>query len=176
MANIDEMTIVQGTPAYLESPPTTGVPPPVVTLSQVLPFQELTWENFERLCLRLVRQDSEVEHTQLYGVRGQGQQGIDLYIRAFDGSYAVHQCKRIQEITPSHVRKSVEEFLNGSWANRAKKFVLCTSQSVAPTELADECEKQTQLLKSKGVDFVVWDREKISDLLKGHPPLVFDFF
>ncbi|MGC2413331.1 MAG: hypothetical protein WA459_11630 [Stellaceae bacterium] len=40
--------------ADLNAPP-NGVPahPPVTTRPQVLPFGELTWENFERLCYRL---------------------------------------------------------------------------------------------------------------------------
>jgi hypothetical protein len=160
----------------LESPPSGSIALPVVSLSPVTPCELLAWQNFERLCVRLTRLQSEIEHSQLYGVAGQSQEGIDLYARAFDGSYAVHQCKRIQDIGPSDVRNAVTKFLDGSWANRAKKFVLCTSQSVAPTELAEECEKQTQRLKSKGVEFVVWDREKISDLLRSHPRLVFDFF
>jgi hypothetical protein len=40
-------------PAYLNTPPLTVVNPPVVTRAQELPFGELAWEDFERLCLRL---------------------------------------------------------------------------------------------------------------------------
>jgi len=74
------------------------------------------------------------------------------------------------------VQKAIQKFLDGSWANRAKKFVLCTNQSVTPTKLAEECEAETHVLKSKGVKFVVWDQERSSELLRGHPRLVFDFF
>jgi hypothetical protein len=42
--------------------------------------------------------------------------------------------------------------------------------------LAEERENQAQLLKAKGIKFEVWDREIISDLLRGQPRLVFDFF
>ena len=50
------------------SPP-DGVPPApsVVTRAQVLPFGELTWENFERLCRRLVSFEGDVEHRARYG-------------------------------------------------------------------------------------------------------------
>ena len=170
------MTSVSGVPSYLESPPTESTAPPVVTLNPVLPCELLTWPNFERLCLRIVRLDSEVEHSQLYGVGGQSQEGIDLYARGFDGSYAVHQCKRIQDIGPADIRKAVDNFLKGTWADRAKRFVLCTSQSVTPKGLAEERENQTQLLKAKGVEFTVWDREEISGQLRDQPRLVFDFF
>jgi len=77
--------------------------PPVETRVQVLPFHDLAWENFERLCLRLARDHGVVVHSadhaagdtetgrmsarqagaqgRLYGTRGQNQQGIDLYVR-----------------------------------------------------------------------------------------------
>jgi hypothetical protein len=170
------MVSLNGVPSYLESPPTESIAPPVVTVSAVLPCDLLAWPNFERLCLRLVRLDSEVEHAQLYGVAGQSQEGIDLYARSFDGSFAVHQCKKIKDIGPADIRNAVDKFLKGTWANRAKKFVLCTSQSIARKELADECENQGQLLKAKGVEFAVWDSEEISGQLRGQPRLVFDFF
>jgi hypothetical protein len=44
----------------------------------MLPFESLTSVNFERLVLRVVRQDADVEHAQQYGEPGQDQHGIDL--------------------------------------------------------------------------------------------------
>ena len=96
-----------GDPGSWAGPPsrlhTLAVPsridPPVETRHQVLPFDCLAWENFERLCLRLAIGRGEVVHSadfggnaaadgrgnardgRLYGVRGQDQQGIDLYVR-----------------------------------------------------------------------------------------------
>lgn len=77
--------------------------PPVDTREQVLPFDCLAWENFERLCLKLALERGKVDHAVdhaagdretgrmsarearaqggLYGTRGQKQQGIDLYVR-----------------------------------------------------------------------------------------------
>ena len=167
---------VPGVPSSLESPPSGGVAPPVVSLYSVLPCELLTWKNFERLCVRLTRLEAEIEHSQLYGVGGQSQEGIDLYARAFDGSYSVSQCKRIENLGPSELRKAVTKFLEGSWAKRAKKFVFCTSKGALRTKLAEEREEQTQRLKAEGVEFAVWDCEEISNLLKSQPRLVFDFF
>lgn len=78
-------------------------PPPVTTRQQTLPFDELSWENFERLCLRLAKMRGDVTGAvdcsgqdagtgrmtarqalvqgRLYGTRGQEQQGIDLFVR-----------------------------------------------------------------------------------------------
>src|ERR1700741_2051090 len=87
-------------PTWLETPADAIPKPPVETRVQELPFGELQWKNFERLCLRLVRLESNVEHCQLYGKRGQQQHGIDLYARrrSPDG-YSVYQCKRERNST-----------------------------------------------------------------------------
>jgi hypothetical protein len=63
------------------TPPSKGVKPPVNSNLQELPFNELTWENFEKLCVRLARLEGNVEHCQRYGVQGDEQGGIDLYAR-----------------------------------------------------------------------------------------------
>jgi hypothetical protein len=68
-------------PSWHHVPAEGGVAPPVRTRAQLLPLGALSWENFERLCLRLAQRESDVEHCQLYGLRGQAQQGIDLYGR-----------------------------------------------------------------------------------------------
>ncbi|MFM6053760.1 MAG: hypothetical protein ACKPA7_19400, partial [Sphaerospermopsis kisseleviana] len=50
-------------PSWLETPPDTNkIDHPVETQQQELPFEKLTWENFERLCLRLARLEGNVEH------------------------------------------------------------------------------------------------------------------
>lgn len=53
---------MQSIPAWLDSPPErTFPPPPVETRAQTLPYRELTWENFERLILRIVRREETVD-------------------------------------------------------------------------------------------------------------------
>jgi hypothetical protein len=76
--------------------PADAVPanPPVITRVQVLPFGELTWENFERLCYRLAGSAERVEYVARYGRSGQAQQGIDLFARMANGKYEVWQAKR----------------------------------------------------------------------------------
>ncbi|PXF61700.1 MAG: hypothetical protein C4B59_02250 [Candidatus Methanogaster sp.] len=71
----------QRVPSWLETPLLSKIDPHIETRKQELPFGELTWEDFERLCLHLVRLGSNVEHCQLYGVCGQKQKGIDFYAR-----------------------------------------------------------------------------------------------
>jgi hypothetical protein len=69
---------LQALPQWLESDPDLHPLPPATALLQELPFDQLSWENFERLCLRLARTSADVEDCRLYGTAGQSQGGIDL--------------------------------------------------------------------------------------------------
>ena len=70
-------------PPWLMLPATGGLKrSPTRTRLQLLPVGELEWENFERLCCRLTNTDGDVEQwAQLYGERGQKQDGVDIYVR-----------------------------------------------------------------------------------------------
>src|SRR4051812_49420796 len=102
-------------PTWMQTPPSSRVAPPVATRPQELPFGSLSWEDFERLCLRLASREGRVDHCQLYGVRGQEQGGIDLYARPrLAAKYRVYQCKREKTFGPAKINAAVEKFLGGS--------------------------------------------------------------
>lgn len=91
----DEILELDTVPIALLLPPALDVAPPVVTKLQVLPCHELSWQNFERLCVRLASLDGDIDHCQLYGTSGQNQHGIDLYARGkLTNKYRAYQCKR----------------------------------------------------------------------------------
>jgi hypothetical protein len=162
---------------YLYAPPETKVgPPPVRTHAQLLPFGDLSWPDFERLCLRLADLESDVEHAQLYGVAGQAQEGIDVYARHKGGDYTVYQCRRVESFTASGIEKVVDDFLAGIWRDRAIELVLCTSADLSRTELAVAVEAGNERLRSIGKRFVPWDSNRLSTKLKELPQLVLDFF
>lgn len=164
-------------PSYPNTPPRSKVRPPVDTRAQELPFGELAWEDFERLCLRLARHEGDVLHCQLYGTRGRNQEGIDIYARLKGpATYRVYQCKREVNFGASKIRRAVAKFLDGGWAAKSTSFVLCTKESLVETTRADELEAQRKVLEQRGVDLVVWDSGQLSSLLKARPLLVDDFF
>src|SRR4051794_23529314 len=84
--------------AYLDEPPEGPLaPPPVQTAAQMLPFHELRWRNFERLCRRLVREESEEgDDVRFYGTAGQKQGGIDIVRRRSGGQFVTYQCKQLE--------------------------------------------------------------------------------
>jgi hypothetical protein len=144
---------------------------------QSLPFGDLRWDDFERLCLRLARSDHEVEDARRYGTPGQDQYGIDLFARrAGTSGYTVYQCKKVERFGPADIGAAVDKFLEGPWAARADRFVLCTSQSLASTQLADRLNTERKRLADHDVAFTPWDADALDILMKDHPELVDDFF
>ena len=160
---------------WLDSEP-SEVGPPTQTRQQKLPFTELTWKNFERLCFRLANLSGDVEDVRFYGTRGQKQEGIDLYVRRSDGEYETWQCKRYKKITKKVLRDSVKKFLDGDWAKRTRKFRFAVASSLNLTGLAEEIVAQSELCKSYNIKFLPMDRDNLSVMLKNHPELVDDFF
>lgn len=162
---------------WLVTPPDSKLNPPTTTRVQELDFGALTWENFEKLCFRLASLEADVEHCQLYGVRGQSQKGIDIYARMkSDNSFTVYQCKRENNFTAGKIRTAVDTFRAGTWADKAKRFVLCTKESLIETQLADEIETQREVLKEEKISFVIWSSVQLSDKLRDLPELVDEFF
>ncbi len=164
-------------PSWLETSPISQVKPPVETRVQELPFGELWWEDFERLCLRLARLEANVEHCQIYGVPGQNQEGIDIYARQkFSEKFRVYQCKRVNNFGPSKIKEAIRKFIEGEWVSKTDSFVLCTKEGLNSKDRSDEIETQSSLLREKGVTLLVWDSNQLSMKLKDLPKLVDDFF
>lgn len=167
-------------PAYLESPPDqVPPPPPVATRPQELPFGQITWENFERLCLRLARRETDIRQCFLYGQRGQDQRGIDFIGYAGDvlnRQVRVYQCKREATFGPTRMRETVDEFLAGNWDPKPTRFVVCSSIPLRSTDVQEEIRQQISRLDAAGIEFHIWDADVLSERLKGLPDLVDDFF
>lgn len=71
--------------------------PPIETRLQDLPVEKLTWENFERLCLRLSGKNAEAESWECYGRKGQAQAGIVQRLAKNQQTY----CKFIEGLKKS---------------------------------------------------------------------------
>lgn len=165
--------------AELAEPPDGAYPdPPVETAAQVLPFEQLSPENFERLCMRLARLEGTPTRTRLYGTPGQAQHGIDIYSRLPSGRYATYQCKRYTELKASDIGLAVSEFLDGKWAGRSERFVFCCATSTNRTDLEEEIEAQEHRLAARDppIAWDVWDGEELSFRLIEHPDIVQLFF
>lgn len=112
-----------------------------------------------------------------YGVPGQRQFGIDIYSRVPSGRYATYQCKRYATVDAGDVVAAVDGFVDGRWASRSERFVLCSAASLDRTEFEETIEVQTERLANHGsVVFEVWDAESLSTRLRDHEDIVELFF
>lgn len=164
--------------SWLNTPP-SGVPTqPTQTRPQVLPFETLHWQDFEKLCYRIIKLESGVEYCKTYGSQGSTQSGIDIFARTNSSSkYKVYQCKNEANFGPAKIKSAVEEFLDGEWIDKSEEFILCTQESLSSTtDRADMLEAQDKVLKAKGVRLISWDNQELSTKLKLYPELVDDFF
>jgi len=168
----------EGVPTWLETP-AMDIPAtfPTVSRLQLLPLDDLSWENFERLCLRYVRSRANVVRTQLYGVKGQAQHGIDLYVRLTDPlRYEVYQCKKLAALTADDITRAVGKFLAGKWHDRSSAFRIMTSRLIEDTKIAEAIEAAAKRLEAQEIAFEVLGAVQISTWLKDQPRLVDDFF
>ena len=185
-------------PSWMLVPPSiVDVPHPIETTPQLLPFDGLNWEDFERLCLRIIQKEADAIHvdlragipatnpvTKMYGERGQAQSGIDVYVRdrlvlGEDPPmrrYTCLQSRRIKEVTKAGLRNAADDFREGRWADVSRKFIYATSASMRSTELIQEIEDTAVQFAKQSIEFTVWDKEEISNSLKDDPFLVDDFF
>jgi hypothetical protein len=161
----------------LQAPP-DRVPskPPVESLHAELPFGELSWENFERLCYRLVRGHPAVEAAYRYGRAGQAQQGIDIVVRLAEGGYEVWQAKRYTRFGKHDLARALKTFDAGNWKTRSQRLTIAVQASLADVELQEAIEAAVQQLRGEGVALEVLGGEELSNRLRAHPDLVHDFF
>lgn len=174
--------MLDNSPAWLKSPPDGDFPsPPVDAYAQTLPYGELTWENFERLIRRVVSREATISQCWIYGTRGQEQYGLDILAAPLgsSGKFFCYQCKRVEKYSANDIKKAVDVFLKGKWANQTKRFILCTTLALNDTKQVDAIAAQHSRLAAKDIEFEIWDGSEsgqLSERLKTHPDLVDDFF
>ncbi len=165
-------------PDHLRTPPDQVVNDrPVRSNIQELPFSRITWENFEKLCVRLVELTHDVGDCRQYGNRGEDQEGIDLYAKAKSSTlYTVFQCKNEADFGPAKIKEAVDLFVGGVWFSRSIEFVLCTRESLSHKQRQEEIIRQTTRLENESKSLTIWDSNRLNRLIKDHPKLVAEFF
>jgi len=161
---------------YLFTPSQTIFDPPIETTIQELPLEKLSWEDFEKLCLAVVQADFSINDCEIYGIKGQSQEGIDIFARQSNGRYSSYQCKRYQEFDLDDINKAVDYFKSKTFFDKSDNLHLCTSCEWNKTQVQDRFEKLKIELENDNITLVKWDKIQLSRLLKYKPQIVFDFF
>ncbi|MDP1747762.1 MAG: NACHT domain-containing protein [Bacteroidota bacterium] len=161
---------------YLNTPSCSKIDPPINTTGDDLPIEKLIWEDFEKLCLRISAEYHSIDDCEIYGVKGQKQNGIDIFAKKDNGNYSSYQCKRYQRITEADLTKAITKFKKEDWFSKSDEFIFCTTFSLNVTQLQNKFNALKAELNIYGITLIKWDKIQICRILKDHPQIVYDFF
>ncbi|MBL7800030.1 MAG: hypothetical protein JNL95_04820 [Chitinophagales bacterium] len=148
-----------------------------------LPFdKQIRWETFERLCVLIASE--ECDDARLYLRQGNKQHGIDVFCIKKDLINPANslnkifiQCKKVEKYSVSKFKMATKEFDNGQFAQIAKEFIMAIKVDLrSDKKLTSEFIKIRDSYHEKGVDFDVWDTDKLNQKLKRYPAIVAEIF
>lgn len=160
--------------SMLNATPSTPVPAPVVGKLDLLPFNALSWEDFERLQWRVMRDVKGLRHAQLYGDRGQAQKGLDIVALAPDGTGVALQSKKYTRFGASNIKAAVKKFRTTTRPFTVETFIIGVARPVKTTAAIDELAAQRRALQP--INLEMWDAQELSYLLRGRPDIVIEYF
>jgi Restriction endonuclease len=140
---------------YLCSPPDRLGQAPYSVRPQILPLDTLSPMNFERLCFRLARLGAAAVQCRVYGVPGQAQHGIDLYVHRRDRTIEVVQCKRSgDQFTVKELIEAVDVFIRGAWVRKANIFTLAVTANLERTQLPIRSRRNASACMQKMSNYI----------------------
>jgi tetratricopeptide (TPR) repeat protein len=138
-----------------------------------LRYYELPPETFQVLCREALRQVPGVDDTQVYGVRGQRQLGIDILVKFPKKKLWVAQCKACQ---PSAARRNLDEAVDefvphaAHWRSRgADRFLVMIGCDSDDVKLQDDLPAYEAKLAALGFEFQLLGSDGIQRYLQDNP-------
>jgi hypothetical protein len=151
-------------------PPTEVTDAAVDPLLELLPTHEMTWPSFESLLKRVSREVQGLRAVRLYGVPGQAQEGIDLVGINPAGENEAVQGKRYQAFTVGDLDKAVGKYLDGALPFAIRRLAVGVSCRANDKNVANRLIKLNE--QHTGVEFELWDRDRLSEMLRNRPDIV----
>lgn len=159
----------------LTSPRTAAnVPAPLISQLELLPFHLLTWEQFEQIQWRILRDVEGIRSVHLYGDRGQRQAGLDVIGLPTETPGIALQSKKYDKFFPSDLEKAVTK-----WVETERPFdvgrliigVSCVAQSV---QVIDKLHEMQQKLAPLTLE--LWDARTLSEKVRDRQAIVISYF
>ncbi len=150
--------------------------PPGIRPGQLPPFHLLGEYTFQDLCRDLLSMQPGIGTCEVYGVRGESQDGIDLLARREQGdAIEVAQCKCYEQFRPRDIRAASDEFFAhwGRWSQEnVKRFILFVAGDVSHRQRQDEISRQRQRFAELGITYEVWSASALRNKLRPHQAIV----
>jgi len=156
--------------------PLTGLPP-IIRQGQCPTFFEVGDYRFQDLCRDLFEREPGIAVCNVYGPRGQKQNGIDLLALRQDGdAIEVGQCKCYQRFSPTNLSSASDEFFKyweDHWSARnVKRFILFVACDLSRRQIQDAIIDQRQRFRAVGIVYEPWSNAQIRDKLRTRPEIV----
>jgi hypothetical protein len=149
---------------------------PSMNPSESPPFHKLDEYTFQNLCCELQERQPGIVTCSVYGLRGQGQRGIDLLAqRRGSTEKEVGQCKRYGNFSAVKIRTASAEFLihleywQQQQVKRSIHFVAC---DLDLTQQQDEICKQREYFAKYGIEYEAWSARALKLKLTPHRDIV----
>jgi len=138
--------------------------PEITGSSHILPFNQLSPDDFERMCVWLVRREGfqSVEHLGAAG----SEQGRDITARREGKSWAF-QCKRVQRFSYADAKKEIDKLPKD---DLPEVYVFIVASNVS-----DYTRKKVRK-NYPNMDFHFWVKSELDVMVKRHPDIVDEFF
>lgn len=145
-----------------------------------LPFEQVSWQSFEKLSARLLEALFGSRFLQVfgYGRSGQAQYGIDIIaLKPGSVKQTVMQCKNVREVKRGQLHTWVKQFLANKKASDSDHYILCIPFAVnEDAKLVEEWAEQALLLDRHEINAELWGLDKLNELLREQASLVEIFF
>lgn len=142
-------------------------------------FYELDEYAFQDLCCDLFSEQPRIATCDVYGKRGQKQDGIDLLAHCDDGiSTEVGQCKCYEDFPPRKIIEASDEFFQhiDYWLNRkVRRFILFVGCDLSQTQRQKQIEIEKQRFACFNIQYEVWSASTIRQRLAPHPEIVYRY-
>jgi hypothetical protein len=120
----------------------TPIMPPGIRPGESPPFHKLGEYTFQDLCRDLFEEEEEIATCNVYGERGQSQDGIDLLcLRRGGDGIEVGQCKSYKDFPPREIREASNKFFEhwDRWSKEnVKRFILFVACDLSKRKRVDE--------------------------------------
>lgn len=146
--------------------------PMITTTTHVLPFQRLSWEDFERVSLALLLREG-FSQVQRFGATG-SEQGRDITALR-NGQLWYIQCKRVKEIKPQMLLAEIEK-IHEFGQTEPRLYPEGLLFMVASEVSAQARDRAGEYCATLGVQCEIWGESDLDVRVKQYPDIVRNFF
>ncbi|WP_201359280.1 hypothetical protein [Mycobacterium paraintracellulare] len=155
--------------------PPDGIAEPLVDPQlEDLPTDRLSWENFERLLLRVAEDVRGLRNVRRFGTAGQAQKGLDVIGINSDGKAEGIQSKRRKTFTKTDLDDAVKKYTDSTFSFPFARLAVGVSKQVAERKIVEQLIGLNVALAPLEVE--IWDQDALSRMLRPYPQIVLEFF